>query len=85
MALNLKSSVYELCSGSVSGTAIRPSSMLTTSDIVGLSVGDAFVHKRATLTIVSASSMLTSDPKVSSTSSIKLPLCCEWQACDEVI
>jgi hypothetical protein len=77
MALNLKSSLYELSSGRVSGTAIRPSSMLTTSDIVGLSVGDAFVHKRATLTIVSASSMLTSDPNVSSTSSIKLPLCCK--------
>jgi hypothetical protein len=26
--------------------------------------------------------MLTSDFNVSSTSSIKLPLCCKWQACN---
>lgn len=52
---------------------ISPRSMLTTSDIVGLSAGDGLVQSRAILIIFSASLLLKFDPSLGSTSSIKLP------------
>lgn len=66
-------------------------------DMVGLRVGDAFVHKRATFKIVIASSDEYSDPKSGSTSSSRHPLSCKtyaWEiknyetyifTCDEVV
>lgn len=77
MALNFESMVENPGSDSRSWTAVRPSSMLTTWDIIGLRVGDALVHKRATFSITIASSDEYSDPKSGSTSSSRLPLSCK--------
>lgn len=52
----------------------RPSIMLTTADIVGRSVGEALVHKRATFSIKSASSVEYSAPRLGSIISKRLPL-----------
>lgn len=79
IALNLKSSPYLPGSGITSGTDISPSSIFTTSDIVGLSDGDALVHKTATLTTFSTSSRFALGFRLSSISSVKL--CSFWQAC----
>ena len=56
-----------------SGTIVRPSSMLTTAVMVGLSAGDGLMHNKATLIIIIASSLLNSDPNYGSTNSIKFP------------
>ena len=50
-----------------SWTAVWPSSMLTTADMVGRSVGDGLVHNRATFIIFNASSLLKLDFKFGST------------------
>lgn len=44
--------------GLKSRTAVLPSNMLTTADIVGLADGDMFVHNKAMLIIVIASFLL---------------------------
>ena len=76
MALNLKSSLKTPGSGITSGMLILPSSMFTTSDIVGRSDGDTFVHRRATFTVFSASVGFISDPNLSSTSLIMFAVLC---------
>lgn len=78
--LNLKSSLWVPDKGTASGMIDVPSSMLTTSDMVGLSEGEALVHMRATLIILSASTSLNSNPNFWSTNSISFPLCCKWKA-----
>jgi len=57
--------------------SVQPSSMLTAWHIVGLSVGDALVHKRATFSITMASSVEYSEPMSGSTSSRRFPLSCK--------
>lgn len=77
MVLNRISSVYADAAEAASGTGILPSSMLTTSDIVGLNEGDVLVHWIATLVTVSTSCWFTSGFNFSSTSSINLEDCCK--------
>ena len=76
MVFNLELIAENPGSESISFTAVRPSSMLTTWDIIGLRVGDALVHKRATFSITIASSVVYSEPKPGSTNSNRLPLSC---------
>lgn len=76
MVFNLELTAENPGSESSSFTAVRPSSMLTTWDIVGLRLGDALVHKRATFSITIASSVVYSEPKPGSTNSNRLPLSC---------
>ena len=45
-----------------SSMTVCPSSMLTTALMVGLSAGDGLMHNKATLIILSASSLLNSVP-----------------------
>jgi hypothetical protein len=47
---------------------------------VGRSAGDELVHNRATLMILTASSLLKLDPNFGSTNSIKFPFCCKTRA-----
>jgi hypothetical protein len=55
--LELRLFVARLRSDSMGCRGVWPSSRLTMLDIFGLSVGAAFVHKRATFSIRSASSV----------------------------
>lgn len=55
--------------------------MLSAADIVGLNAGDGWVHSRATLIILIASSLLNLDSSFGSTSSISFSFCCKTRAC----
>ena len=82
-AWNLNWSAYTFGSIINSWTTVWPPSMLTTEDMDGRSAGDGLVHRRATLIILIASSLLKSDPSLGSTSPINFPFCCETRACNK--
>ena len=80
MALNLTSLVYVLPSGVTTGMSILCSSIRTTSDIVGLTDGVAFVHRRAIFTTISISSLLALASNLGSMSSSMCLLSFKWLA-----
>ena len=57
-------------------SGVLPSSILTTEDMDGLSVGDGLVHRRAKFSILCASSLEYFEPRLGSTSSRRFPCSC---------